>query len=40
MIGMVVGIIRMILDFVFYEPPCGEEDTRPGFIKNVGREIN
>jgi hypothetical protein len=35
MIGMVIGLIRMILDFVYYEPPCGEPDTRPGIVKNV-----
>lgn len=33
MISMVVGLLRMLLDFIYYEPPCGEEDTRPEFIK-------
>ncbi|CAF0765506.1 unnamed protein product [Brachionus calyciflorus] len=34
MIGMFVGLIRMILDFVYHEKPCGEVDDRPGFVKN------
>jgi sodium/myo-inositol cotransporter 11 len=35
MAGMVIGIVRMILDFIYIEPACGEEDTRPIIIKNV-----
>ena len=35
MAGLVIGSIRMILDFIFTEPACGEEDLRPGIIKNV-----
>lgn len=33
--GMVTGIIRMILDFTYIEPACGEEDTRPLIVKDV-----
>ncbi|XP_067912095.1 sodium/myo-inositol cotransporter 2-like [Heterodontus francisci] len=33
--GFVVGIIRMILDFVFVTPPCGHPDTRPSVIGKV-----
>lgn len=25
----------MILDFVYTEPPCGEQDTRPFIVKDV-----
>ncbi len=35
MIGLVVGVLRMVLEFVYVEPPCGSIDTRPFFIKNV-----
>lgn len=28
MSGFIVGIVRMILDFAYREPECGEEDTR------------
>ncbi|XP_068098533.1 sodium/glucose cotransporter 4-like [Hyperolius riggenbachi] len=34
-IGLVVGLIRMIMDFVYRAPNCGEEDTRPSVLKNV-----
>ena len=34
MVGLVVGSIRMILDFSFPPPLCGKEETRPeGVIK-------
>ncbi|NXJ94683.1 SC5AB protein, partial [Corythaixoides concolor] len=32
-IGLVIGIIRMVLDFVYPEPYCGETDYRPGVVK-------
>ena len=35
MIGLLSGLIRMILDFIYIEPSCGEEDNRPGIVKNV-----
>ena len=35
MIGLISGVIRMILDFVYIAPSCGEEDNRPSIIKNV-----
>ena len=34
MAGFVVGVIRMIMDFVYQAPGCGETDTRPGVLKN------
>ena len=37
MISLVVGIIRMIMDFSMPAPFCGshEEDTRPAVLKDV-----
>ncbi|XP_044158299.1 sodium/glucose cotransporter 4-like [Bufo gargarizans] len=35
LIGLVVGLIRMIMDFVFRAPNCGEVDTRPSILKDV-----
>ncbi|XP_051570108.1 sodium/myo-inositol cotransporter 2-like [Myxocyprinus asiaticus] len=35
MLGMLVGCIRMILDFVYPTPLCYENDTRPEIIKYV-----
>ncbi|XP_072917172.1 sodium/myo-inositol cotransporter 2-like isoform X3 [Hemitrygon akajei] len=33
--GFLVGVIRMVLDFVFIAPACGEEDKRPSIISKV-----
>ena len=35
MMGTLVGASRMILDFVYEEPMCGEEDTRPAILADV-----
>ncbi|XP_033126646.1 sodium/glucose cotransporter 4-like [Anneissia japonica] len=35
MSGLLVGLIRMILDFVYSAPGCDEEDDRPNIIANV-----
>ncbi len=35
MAGMLTGIIRMCLDFVYAEPACGEKDLRPSIVKDV-----
>ena len=35
MIGFIVGIIRMIIDFSYKAPLCGEPDTRPSILRNV-----
>ena len=35
MIGLVVGLIRMGLDFGYGSPACGEEDMRPYIIAKV-----
>uniref|UniRef100_T1JG24 Sodium/myo-inositol cotransporter n=1 Tax=Strigamia maritima TaxID=126957 RepID=T1JG24_STRMM len=34
-IGFIVGVARMIMDFVFKEPVCGEEETRPLILIRV-----
>ncbi|XP_040216469.1 sodium/glucose cotransporter 4 isoform X4 [Rana temporaria] len=34
-IGLVVGLVRMIMDFVYRAPNCGEVDTRPALLKDV-----
>ena len=35
MTGLVSGLIRLVLDFVYPEPNCWEEDTRPDVIAKV-----
>ncbi|XP_071976171.1 sodium/myo-inositol cotransporter 2 isoform X2 [Engystomops pustulosus] len=34
-IGLVVGIIRMVLDFVYTAPRCDQVDTRPAVVKYI-----
>jgi len=33
MIGLIIGVIRMILYFVYTEPGCGEVDVRPKILQ-------
>ncbi|XP_067391765.1 sodium/glucose cotransporter 4 [Emydura macquarii macquarii] len=35
MFGLVVGAIRMIMEFSYRTPSCGEEDPRPSVLKDV-----
>uniref|UniRef100_A0A8D2LLP1 Sodium/myo-inositol cotransporter 2 n=1 Tax=Varanus komodoensis TaxID=61221 RepID=A0A8D2LLP1_VARKO len=35
LVGMVLGLLRMVLDFVYMQPQCGEPDNRPGVVKYV-----
>ncbi|NXE65253.1 SC5A9 protein, partial [Calcarius ornatus] len=35
MAGFVVGVVRMILEFSYSAPACGEEDRRPAVLKDV-----
>lgn len=35
MAGLITGVSRMILDFIYIEPACGEEDKRPMILKDV-----
>uniref|UniRef100_A0A669QBK6 Sodium/myo-inositol cotransporter 2 n=1 Tax=Phasianus colchicus TaxID=9054 RepID=A0A669QBK6_PHACC len=32
-LGLLMGVIRMVLDFIFPEPQCGERDARPGVLR-------
>ncbi|XP_072171125.1 sodium/glucose cotransporter 4-like [Diadema setosum] len=32
--GVVVGVLRMVLDFVYTSPGCGQPDHRPEIVKN------
>lgn len=34
MFGLVVGILRMILEFSYSAPACGEKDRRPAVLKD------
>lgn len=31
--GLLLGLLRLLLDFIFPEPRCDEPDTRPGVLK-------
>ena len=33
--GHTCGVIRMVLDFVYPAPQCGEADTRPAIVANM-----
>lgn len=33
--GLVVGLVRMVMEFVYGTPSCGEEDVRPPVLKDV-----
>ncbi|XP_077038604.1 sodium/glucose cotransporter 4 [Agelaius phoeniceus] len=35
MVGFVAGVVRMILEFSYSAPSCGEEDRRPAVLKDV-----
>ncbi|XP_033879018.3 sodium/glucose cotransporter 4 isoform X1 [Acipenser ruthenus] len=35
MIGLMIGFIRMIMEFVYTVPSCGEVDNRPALVKDV-----
>ncbi|XP_067846354.1 sodium/glucose cotransporter 4 isoform X2 [Heptranchias perlo] len=34
-VGLAVGAVRMIMEFVYEVPSCGEEDKRPALLKDV-----
>ncbi|RWS08778.1 Sodium/myo-inositol cotransporter-like protein [Dinothrombium tinctorium] len=34
-IGLLAGVIRMILDVIYKQPPCGEDDLRPFLIRKI-----
>nr|XP_021152411.1 sodium/myo-inositol cotransporter 2 isoform X3 [Columba livia] len=33
--GLLLGVIRLVLDFIYPEPRCGEADLRPAVVKNM-----
>ncbi|KFU94448.1 Sodium/glucose cotransporter 4, partial [Chaetura pelagica] len=35
MVGLAVGLVRMIIEFVYSTPSCGEEDRRPAVLKDL-----
>ena len=39
MIGLIIGVIRMVMDFSYPEPLCMEHDTRPSIVANVSFQI-
>ncbi|KAF1650144.1 Sodium/glucose cotransporter 4, partial [Eudyptes chrysocome] len=34
-IGLAVGLVRMIIEFIYSTPSCGEEDRRPAVLKDL-----
>ena len=39
MVGLVIGIVRMIMDFAYSAPLCMEEDLRPAIVSQVNLTI-
>ena len=39
MVGLVIGIVRMIMDFAYSAPLCMEEDLRPAIVSQVNQAI-
>uniref|UniRef100_A0A8B9IRM8 Solute carrier family 5 member 9 n=1 Tax=Amazona collaria TaxID=241587 RepID=A0A8B9IRM8_9PSIT len=35
MFGLAVGLVRMIMEFIYSAPSCGEEDRRPAVLKDM-----
>ncbi|NXO80189.1 SC5A9 protein, partial [Sitta europaea] len=35
MAGLAVGLVRMIMEFIYSAPYCGQEDSRPALLKDV-----
>ncbi|XP_036435078.1 sodium/glucose cotransporter 4 isoform X2 [Colossoma macropomum] len=35
MVGLVIGVTRMVLEFAYGTPSCGEKDLRPDLLKDV-----
>ncbi|KAI5095110.1 sodium/glucose cotransporter 4 [Silurus meridionalis] len=35
MVGLVVGLVRMVMEFAYGTPSCGQEDLRPSILKDV-----
>ncbi|XP_055450300.1 sodium/mannose cotransporter SLC5A10 isoform X2 [Psammomys obesus] len=35
MAGLLLGALRLVLEFLHPEPPCGQADTRPALLRNI-----
>lgn len=35
MAGLLVGALRLVLEFLYPEPPCGQTDERPALLRSV-----
>lgn len=35
MAGLLVGAMRLVLEFLHPVPPCGDPDTRPAILRSV-----
>ncbi|NXK98595.1 SC5A9 protein, partial [Formicarius rufipectus] len=35
MVGLAIGLVRMIIEFIYNTPSCGEEDRRPAVLKDL-----
>lgn len=33
--GLLLGVIRMILDFAYTQPQCGQQDKRPAVVRDI-----
>ena len=40
MVGLVIGIVRMVMDFAYPAPLCMEEDLRPSIVSQVRYILN
>lgn len=34
-VGLLLGLIRLILDFIYTQPQCHQPDERPAVVKDV-----
>uniref|UniRef100_A0A8B9ZL42 Solute carrier family 5 member 9 n=1 Tax=Anas platyrhynchos TaxID=8839 RepID=A0A8B9ZL42_ANAPL len=34
-VGLAIGLVRMIIEFIYSTPSCGEEDRRPAVLKDL-----
>lgn len=35
MAGLAVGLVRMVMDFLYGTPACGQSDPRPALLRDV-----
>lgn len=34
-LGLLLGFLRLVLDYIYPQPPCNQQDTRPAVVKDV-----